>query len=262
MGKVVAFLSGSGGCGRTTVAAAMGVALARMGKRALVMDMCFGARGLDMPLGLESRVVFDIADALSGECSVEQAIVADQPRACPDMIAAALDGAGTDTGKLPALLDVLRMKYDWIALDVKAGTGESALLAARVADLAAVAAAPDNASIRAAESVLAAVRRIAKDEPLVLINKLIPSFVSCGAHMTPDAAAQTLETRLLGVVPYDEEIARHAALGRLTELDIRSPGFQAISVAADRTLGAAIPKHWIVGRRGLRLAETIREEWE
>jgi septum site-determining protein MinD len=263
MAVIIALLSGSGGTGKTTLLACMGGALAREGKRALVIDLCAGARGLDLPLGLESRAAFDLGDLLSGGCDEGQAVISDSARPCPDFIAAPLDrdSIGIDAAALSELLEKLRPKYDWIALDAPSGVGAGSMLAALVADRVIVVTIPENASVRAAERALEAVRSPDRPEPLVIINKLNPSFAASGAHLTPDAVAQTLDAKLIGVVLYDETLARAAALGRVLGPYERSPGFRTAETIADRTLGAASPKRWIVNRRALFASGAIKEEW-
>jgi len=258
MPSILALLSGTGGTGKTTLTSAMGASLTRSGKRALVVDMCAGTRGLDMALGLESRVMFDLGDLLDGSCDIRQAIISDSARNCPDMIAAPTDYRELDVCLLADLLEELRRSYEWIALDTP--PGDNAMAAALVADAAYIVTTPDNSSVRGAERIIAAVRSPGGPSPLVIVNRLIPEFVKTGAHLSPDAISQVLDARLIGVVPRDDALECAAALGLIPDPEADSPAFEAISSTAERTLGAPIPKRWDIARRGLFGKARIVEE--
>ncbi|GHU73029.1 site-determining protein [Clostridia bacterium] len=274
MSFIIALLSGDGGVGKTTLVAALGARLAAAGRKALVIDCCAGFRRLDMMLGMESRVMYDAGDAASGYCQPERAVLRDSARKLPDLLAAPYDAdTPPDEDLWARMLDSYRKQYDWIALDTPTGTGPWAMMAARLADRAYVVLSPDDGSMRSAERVLERLRLEGHERSqsaMLIINKLRLSYIDQGIQYAPDVVIQTLDAQVVGVIPEDENLRMAAALARLDELDAKAPVVLELDALARRTMGAPLPKGWMVAKSSRFLQNigvksgtkaTLKEVW-
>ncbi|MDR2657573.1 MAG: AAA family ATPase [Oscillospiraceae bacterium] len=249
---VLAILSGDGGVGKTTLCAAMGARLAAAGRKALVIDGNAGFRRLDMALGMESRVLFDAADAASGACDPLRAVVHDGARALPDMLAAPFDAdVHPDEDLWARVIAAFRTRYDWIAFDAPTGIGVWSMLPARLADRTYVALTPDDGSMRCAERVLDKLRAEGHDRaqpPSLIINKVNMRLIADELQYEPNIVAMTLDTRVTGVILEDEGLRLAYARARLDEMDGRSSVAMELDALTRRTMGAPVPKEWTLLR--------------
>ncbi|MDR1600310.1 MAG: hypothetical protein LBS11_10660 [Oscillospiraceae bacterium] len=254
MAYTLAFLSGDGGVGKTTLCAALGARLAAAGRKALVIDCCAGFRRLDMALGMESRVLFDAADAASGVCGSARAVARDSTRTLPDLLAAPFDAdVHPDEDLWARMLSELKARYDWIAFDAPAGTGVWPMLPARLADRAYIVLTPDDGSMRCAGRVLDKLRAEGHDRaqpPSLVVNKSDLALIEENLQYPPDVVARTLDARVAGVVPEDGSLRLAYARASLDGLDPRSTTVMELDALARRTMGAPVPKGWELARPG------------
>lgn len=256
---VIAICSGSGGAGKTAIVAALSSILTQYGKRVLAVDLCAGNRGLDIYLGLESGVVYDLGDALANAAYLKRAIIVDSEdngKLRPDFIAAPFEHMDIDIVALEELLDKLN-EYDVIILDTPIELQATVSL---VADAIYVVTTPDALSVRLAEACLARLRQTQKDAPRIIINKIIPAFVHMDAHMQPAVVSQLLDAFVAGVVPRDDNMEYAMAIGKAYERPQGSEGFEAIEALARRVMGEPAPKRFVVTRQNMFHAAHVKEE--
>lgn len=207
-GQCLALFSGKGGVGRTLLTAAFGAHLASEGKRVALVDLNTGMRGLDMALGVESRVAFDLGDVLDGLCSARQALV----KAPGEMRLLAArqvrDSETLDEEGLRHVVDELRETFDWVLLDTAGGIGRGFSAAAACGSQAVAVTTPDDAAIRCVERAAGLWQRLDGQAPLLLVNRICARWVREGLQYAPQTCAQVLDMPLCGVVPEDEQAMR------------------------------------------------------
>lgn len=209
MGEVVVITSGKGGVGKSAVTANLAVALNRAGKRVVMVDADTGLRCLDILLGLEDRVVYDLSDVADGVCRLKQAIIKDRVREGLALIAAAQtrDGGAVTPAQMRKISLKLKRDYDFVLIDCPAGTGAGFRAAVAAADSAILVVAQDAVALRAAERVKRLISDAGVDDIRLVANRA----------SSPDEAqraASALELPLAGVIPESARIARMASGGR------------------------------------------------
>ena len=237
---MAAILSASGGAGVPSLTAAIGSAIAHMGKRVLAVDLNAGARALDIPLGMQDLVFFDLSDALSGSSGTADALVsigADNGGRL-SLLAAPYDKLSErlDASQLSYLLEPIESEFDIILLDAPTGASYTALSAALVSDKTLQVIVPENAQLRAAERMISA---ISGNRPNIIINRGSPELVTSGIQLSPDACAMTLDAPIIAVCDEDAAFRKMSALGTLTDganRDAHSPALSAIDRIARRLI--------------------------
>ncbi|MDR0928392.1 MAG: P-loop NTPase [Oscillospiraceae bacterium] len=226
-GRALALVSGKGGVGKSVLAAALGAAWARQGRKVALVDVNTGLRALDMLLGLENRVVYDLGDVLEGLCEIETAMIP-----CPGMSLWLLaarqitDTEALDEEALSRLVGMLSGRFDVVLLDAPTGMGQGFVAAAYAAEETLLVVTPDDLSLRDGERMAGLLERLGAPRPHVVINRIRADFVREGLQYPPDVCAQVLDMRPIGVIPEDDALAR-AALGK-TQPPADSPAAQAI----------------------------------
>lgn len=210
-GQCWAVVSGKGGVGKSMLAIALGALWKARGKRVALVDLNTGVRGLDMLLGLENRIVFDLGDVLGGLCGAKQALVRDK-RTGLSLIAAQqiTDSEMLDEAAFSALVETLREMFDIVLLDAATGIGRGFTAAAQAADQALLIATPDDMALRDADRVAALLGRLEIPSPALVINRIREGFVDSGLQYEPAVCAQVLDLRVMGVIPDDAEVWRHS----------------------------------------------------
>lgn len=241
MGERIVIVSGRGGVGKTAFAAGLGTALARRGKRVLLIDADTGMRCLDIALGLESKVVYDAVDAVEGICKLRQAIVRDGRRPGLNFIAAAQTrerGALTPDG-LRGITTRIKDKYDCILIDAPAGIEQGFDSACACADSALLVMTPDPQGVRSAQRMVGLLEQRSLPEPKLILNRVRPALIQSGDMPPIETVQDALRLSVLALMPEDADIMRACASGM--PLDAVSPAGRAFDEAARRLMGEDVP---------------------
>ncbi len=208
MGEVITFTSGKGGVGKTTSTANVGVGLSLLDKKVILVDTDIGLRNLDVVMGLENRILYNLVDVLKGKCRAKQAIIKDKrfpnlsiiPSSCTK------DPGSVDPGKMKELMMDLREDYDYILVDSPAGIEQGFQLALAHTDRVVVVTTPQIAAIHDADCVLQILKRQKIRDINLLINGFRSQLVRDGDMLDVPDICELLDAELLGVVLEDENI--------------------------------------------------------
>ena len=208
MGEVIVITSGKGGVGKTTTTANIGIGLAQSGKKVVVIDTDLGLLNLDVVMGLENRIVYNLVDVIEGSCRMKQALIRD--KRFPDLYllpsAQTKDKTSVSPEQMQKLVSELRSDFDYIFLDCPAGIEQGFQNAIAGADRAIVVTTPEVSAIRDADRIIGLLetKGIKKNE--LLINRLRIDMVRRGDMMSVEDVSEILAIDLLGVIPDDEQI--------------------------------------------------------
>lgn len=224
MARRIVITSGKGGVGKTTVCAGVGIALARRGARVLVVDADMGLNNLDVALGMEGRVVYDMSDVLRGKCSLRQAILQDTEYSTLCLLASSHCG---EDGQFPSsafrkMLAEAENSFDFVLIDCPAGIETGFHRAVCVADEAIVVTTPHIGAIRDADKVLALLETYELHSVSLIVNRVRGDLVAGGSMMSADDISRLLRHRALGYIPEDDFVTVYAQLGRLGKGNARS----------------------------------------
>jgi septum site-determining protein MinD len=222
MAKVVVVTSGKGGVGKTTSTAAMGVALAQAGQKVVVVDFDVGLRNLDLVMGAERRVVFDLINVINGDAKLSQALIRDKRLENLSLLPASQTRdkeALTDDG-VARVIGELKEKFDWILCDSPAGIERGAALAMHHADIGVVVTNPEVSSVRDSDRIIGLLdsktARAARGERIdkhLLLTRYDPARAARGDMLKTEDVLEILSIPLLGIIPESQEILRASNLG-------------------------------------------------
>ena len=240
MGHSLVITSGKGGSGKSTVAVNLGAALAAAGKSVVLVDMDMGMRSLDILLGLENRIVYDLADVADGLCRVKQAIVKHPSLPGLSLISAA-QTRGSDAlspHRAREVMEELKDRFDFVLIDCPAGVGRGFRNAASGADQALIVSLTDPVSLRDAERVAGLLERSDILKPLLAFNRVLPKRGRKALNLIQEGARR-LNLPLIGIIPEDPSLPgaspdKPAALGP-------HPAGRAIRELSRRLLGEDLP---------------------
>ncbi len=243
MGKIILIASGKGGTGKTTAAANIAAAIAASDKLTLAVDMDMGLRNLDIALGLESSVVYDICDVIEEHCTLDDALIRDNERENLYMLSApqTRGAAEFDPNAFSSLWKRLRERFDYCIIDAPAGIGGGFLYALEGADAAAVITTADAGALRDADRVISVIEDSGIEDIRLILNRIRPELIHKGVMMNADDCVDMLRIPVLGIVPEDDEIRTAAFNGRLASEYGPSRAGTAFSNIAGRILGREIP---------------------
>ena len=215
MSEALVITSGKGGVGKSTLAANLSLALADAGQKVVLIDADTGLRNLDVLLGMENRVVYDLTDVAEGVCRLKQALVKDRNNENLCLIAAAQmrDSGSVSPAQMEKIVGKLREQFDWIIVDCPAGVDRGFRTAIAGADRAVVVALEDAISIRDAERVGALIEKAGLPKPMLVCNRMRAEKLRKNEQPAWRKMSERLEMQLLGVVPEDEEIRWAAQTG-------------------------------------------------
>ena len=215
MGEIIVVTSGKDGVGKTVIAANLGVSLAQKGKSVVLLDMNIGSRNLDIRMGIENNIVYDIADILSGVCRIKKAMVKDKRFDKLFIISAPQnkDKMNISNVHVNALCEELKKVFDYIIIDAPSGSGIGFEQAISPADKAVIVVIPEYAAIRDAELINTALKNAGIQDRSVIINKILPQLHSTEFVPDPDEIAQALRLSISGLIPYDQNIHISANMG-------------------------------------------------
>src|SRR4249920_741387 len=222
MAKVLVVTSGKGGVGKTTSTAALGAALAQSGQKVAVIDFDVGLRNLDLVMGAERRVVFDLINVMQGGAKLSQALIRDKRIEKLWLLPASQTrdkDALTEEG-VAKLINELRTQFDWIICDSPAGIERGATLAMRYADIAVIVTNPEVSSVRDSDRIIgmldAKTEKAEKGERIakhLLITRFDAGRAACGEMLSIADVLEILSLPLLGIIPEDKKVLRASNLG-------------------------------------------------
>lgn len=243
MSHVITITSGKGGVGKTTTTANLGTALAIQGARVAVVDADIGLRNLDVVMGLENRIVYDLVDVIEGRCRLRQALIKDKrfPDLCLLPAAQTRDKDAVSTDDMIALCNQLRTEFDFVIIDSPAGIEAGFRNAIAGADQVLIVTTPEVSAVRDADRIIGLVEAFEKGHPRLILNRLKPRMVSRGDMMSVEDVLQILAIELIGVVPDDEMIVSSTNRGEVAVLDRGSQAGRAFADIARRLNGQQVP---------------------
>ncbi|NMC78986.1 MAG: septum site-determining protein MinD [Chloroflexi bacterium] len=240
---VVTVTSGKGGVGKTTTTANVAVALATGGQKVVCIDGDIGLRNLDVVLGLENRIVYDLVDAVEGRCRVKQAMIRDKQLQELYLIPAAQtrDKSAVSPSDMVRLCDELRPDFDWILIDSPAGIERGFRNALAPADMVIVVTNPEVSAVRDADRIIGLVESEEKGPARLVINRLNPSMVKRGDMLDAADVLDLLAIELIGIVPEDQSVIVSTNRGQPIVLDPKSRAGLAFQHIARRLKGEQVP---------------------
>jgi septum site-determining protein MinD len=243
LGRIVTVTSGKGGVGKTTTTANIGAALAALGRSVVLIDADIGLRNLDIVLGLENRIVYDLVDIVEGTCKLRQAMIRDKRLNSLYLIPAAQtrEKDAVSPQQMRTLCEELRRQFDYTLIDSPAGIEQGFRNSIAGADDVVVVTNPEVSSVRDADRIVGLVESSELPTPKLIINRLDPALVRRGDMMSVDDVTDILAIPLIGVVPNDESIVTSTNRGEPAALDMESRAGQAFRNIAARLNGAEVP---------------------
>ena len=239
MGEVIVITSGKGGVGKTTTTANLGAALALQGKKVVLIDTDIGLRNLDVVMGLENRIVYDIVDVVEEKCKLRQALIKDKRFAELFLLPAAQtrDKSAVNEEQMKELTGKLKEEFDYILIDCPAGIEQGFKNAIAGATRAIVVSTAEISSIRDADRIIGLLEASEIKNPELIVNRLRPNMVKKGEMMDVDDIVDLLSIDLIGVVPDDEYIITQTNKGEPVVSNKKAPSGKAYIEIARRILG-------------------------
>lgn len=242
-GKVITITSGKGGVGKTTTTANLAIALASLGQNVVCVDTDIGLRNLDVVLGLENRIVYDLVDAVEGRCRLSQAMIRDRRFPNLHLIPAAQtrDKTAIAPSDMVRLCSELRSDADWIIIDSPAGIERGFRNAIAPADEVIVITNPEVSAVRDADRIIGLVEAEEKGPVRLIINRLNMPMVKRGDMLSAQDVVELLAVPLIGIVPEDEAVLVSTNNGQPVALNGKSRAGVAYQNISRRLMGEDVP---------------------
>ena len=242
MSEVIVVTSGKGGVGKTTTSANVGTGLAMMGAKVVLIDTDIGLRNLDVVMGLENRIVYNLVDVVEGNCRIKQALIKD--KRYPNLFllpsAQTKDKSAVTPGQMKKLVDDLREEFDYVLLDCPAGIEQGFKNAIAGADRAFVVTTPEVSAIRDADRIIGLLEAEGIVKIDLIVNRIRMDMVRRGDMMSIEDVTDILGIPLIGAVPDDEEIVVSTNQGEPLA-GMNSASGQAYLNICKRVLGQEVP---------------------
>ena len=243
-GRVIVITSGKGGVGKTTTNANIGTALAKAGKKVVMIDTDLGLRNLDLLLGLENRFVYTIVDVVEERCKLKQALVKDKknPNLCLLAAAQTRDKTAVTEEQLKNICEELKKDFDFILVDCPAGIEQGFQNAVAGASEAIVVTTPEMSAVRDADRIIGLLE--AKEEIKsykLLINRVRPNLIKSNDMMSVEDVVEILSAPLIGIIPEDTGIITSTNKGEPIVNDEKSLAGKAYKNVAKRIMGEDVP---------------------
>ena len=208
MGEVIVITSGKGGVGKTTTTANIGVGLAVSGKKVVVIDTDLGLRNLDVVMGLENRIVYNLVDVIEGNCRMKQALIKDKRNENLFLLPSAQtkDKSAVSPEQVRKLTEELAEEFDYVLIDCPAGIEQGFQNAIAGANRAIVVTTPEVSSIRDADRIIGLLEKNQIKKVELIINRIRMDMVKRGDMMSVEDVTEILAVDLLGALPDDEQI--------------------------------------------------------
>jgi len=242
-GRVLTITSGKGGVGKTTATANLGVALARRGQRVACIDADIGLRNLDVVMGLENRIVYDLVDVVEGHAKLRQALIKDKRLPELQLLPAAQTRlkSAVNEEQMKSVCEKMRDEFDFILIDSPAGIESGFKNSIAPADQVIVIVTPEVSAVRDADRVIGLVEAYEKPAPKLIINRLRPAMVKRGEMLDTADVLEILAIDLVGIVPEDERIITSTNRGQPVALEDHSEAGAAFMRIAARLMGQTVP---------------------
>ena len=253
--KVITVTSGKGGVGKTTVTANLATALAMKGRKVVAMDSDIGLRNLDVVMGLENRIVYDLVDVIEGRCRLRQAMIKD--KRLPDLYlipaAQTRDKMAVSPSDMILVCDQLREQVDYVIIDSPAGIERGFRNALAPADSVIIVTNPEVSAVRDADRIIGLIEAEEKGPANLIVNRLKPSMVARGDMLSIEDILEILAIDLIGVVPEDDAILISTNRGTPVAMSAANSASasQAFRNVADRLEGDEVPLIDFNARDGL-----------
>ena len=241
--KVITITSGKGGVGKTTTTANLGVALARLGKKTVVIDADIGLRNLDVVMGLENRIVYDLVDIVEGRCRLRQAMI--KHKLFPELYLIPAAQTRDKTSVSPAdmihITDKLRNEFDFIVIDSPAGIERGFRNAVAPADDVLIVTNPEVSAVRDADRIVGLLEAEHKNPGKLILNRLKPEMVKKGEMLSAADVVDILALEIIGIVPEDDHVIPASNSGVPVTLNENSRAGLAFRNIARRLTGENVP---------------------
>lgn len=243
MGEVIVITSGKGGVGKTTASANLGTGIALLKKKVALVDADIGLRNLDVVMGLENRIVYDLIDVVEGHCRLKQALIKDKRYENLYLLPAAQtrDKNAVSPEQMLKLCLSLKEEFDYILIDCPAGIEQGFKNAIAGADRAIVITTPEVSAVRDADRIIGLLEANELRNPMLILNRIKMNMIKKGDMMSIDDVLEILAIDILGVVPDDESIVVSTNKGEPVVTDSYSRAGQAFRNISDRIIGKEIP---------------------
>lgn len=243
MGEAIVITSGKGGVGKTTTSANLGTALALSGKKVCLIDTDIGLRNLDVVMGLENRIIYDLVDVVEERCKLQQALIKDKRFECLYLLPAAQtkDKSAVLPEQMKKLVGELKQDYDYVLIDCPAGIEQGFKNAVAGADKAIVVTTPEVSSVRDADRIIGLLEQEEVEPPKLIVNRIRPHMMKNGDMLDVDEIVAILAIDLLGIVGDDDTVIKASNNGEPIALDPTSKASIAYRNMARRILGESVP---------------------
>lgn len=234
-------VSGKGGVGKSMVSGALGLALAKRHLQCGLVDTDIGLRSLDMLLGMQNKVVYDVLDVARKDCKLKYALIRHPMHEGLSLLPASQLGDVNQLNPedMERIVRKLKKRVAYVLLDAPAGVGRGVSNLLPAADHTILVVTPDDLSIRDGERVISMLEEAGKPRPMLIVNRVVPEMVSNGEMYSPQTVATTLDVSLLGYVPEDRQV--FLSLGRESFMERNCPAQEAMERIAQRFLGEYVP---------------------
>lgn len=243
MGTSIVVTSGKGGVGKTTTTANIGTALAMEGNKVCLVDADTGLRNLDLHLGLENRIVYNLVDVVEGTCRLKQALIKDKRYETLFLLPTAQtkDKTAVTPEQMLELVETLKNEFDYIIIDCPAGIEHGFENAVAGADKAIVVTTPEVSAVRDADRIIGKLEAKGFEDHQLVVNRIRHEMTKKGEMLNIDDMTDILAIKLLGIVPDDEKIVISTNRGEPAVTDNESKAGQAYRNIAKRLMGQDIP---------------------
>ena len=241
--KAITITSGKGGVGKTTTTANLGVALARLDKRVVVIDADIGLRNLDVVMGLENRIVYDLVDVVEGRCKLRQAMIKHKLFPSLYLIPAAQtrDKTAVSPSDMIRITAKLREEFDFIIVDSPAGIERGFRNAVAPADEVLIVTNPEVSAVRDADRIIGLIEAENKGPAQLILNRVKMGMIRKGEMLSADDVTDILAIRLLGIIPEDQHVIPASNSGIPVTLNENSRAGVAFRNIARRLNGEKVP---------------------